>query len=454
MNASERRATFALASIFALRMLGLFMIIPVFSIAGQHYHGATPALLGLAIGIYGLFQALFQIPVSLLADRFSRKPLIVFGLLLFALGGAIAALSDSITGVIIGRAVAGSGAVSAVVMALLADVTREEQRTKAMATMGMSIALSFIVAFTLGPWLHAHVGMSGLFWVTSGAGLLAIVSLLLVPTPRRLLPQRTESYRHQLQQVIRLGDINRLHSAIFLLHLLMTAAFVLIPIQLVNIAHLPPSEHATVYLPLMLLGFVLAIPGIIIAEARRQMRGIFILAMLMLSGSYGVLLFTGNSALGLLVGLGFFFCAFNVLEALLPSWLAKLAPVASKATAMGINSTAQFLGAFFGGVLGGQLLSHTTGLSPWAILGGLSLVGIILAMRLSPPPYLSSLAFHIPERLPLTSDWLQRVMRVRGVEDVVLLEKERVAYLKVDKKQLDNASRQELSSLTGQTVEF
>lgn len=153
MNALERRSTFALSSIFALRMLGLFMIIPVFSVAGQTYEYATPALLGLAVGIYGLTQAILQIPFSLIADRYSRKPLVVFGLLLFALGGAIAAMSDTIYGVIIGRAIAGGGAVSAVVMALLADVTREENRMKAMATMGMSIGVSFAVAFSLGPWL-------------------------------------------------------------------------------------------------------------------------------------------------------------------------------------------------------------------------------------------------------------------------------------------------------------
>jgi MFS family permease len=185
MNALERRSTFALSSIFALRMLGLFMIIPVFSVAGQTYEYATPALLGLAVGIYGLTQAILQIPFSLIADRYSRKPLVVFGLLLFALGGAIAAMSDTIYGVIIGRAIAGGGAVSAVVMALLADVTREENRMKAMATMGMSIGVSFAVAFSLGPWLTGLVGISGLFWVTTIMGLAAISMLFLVPKVTR-----------------------------------------------------------------------------------------------------------------------------------------------------------------------------------------------------------------------------------------------------------------------------
>jgi MFS family permease len=211
MNSSEVRATVALGSIFALRMLGLFMIVPVFAIYGQSYTGATPALMGLAIGIYGLSQALLQIPVSLLADRTSRKPLIVIGLLIFAIGGAVAASSTSIWGVIAGRAIAGAGAISAVVMALLADVTREEHRGKAMAAMGMSIALSFIIAFSLGPILTHKVGLSGLFWLTSIAGILAMGLLLIVPTPIRALTQNPLGIKKQLHSILQLPDLNRLH---------------------------------------------------------------------------------------------------------------------------------------------------------------------------------------------------------------------------------------------------
>lgn len=205
MNPLERRSTFALSSIFALRMLGLFMIIPVFAVVGQSYQYATPALIGLAVGVYGLSQALLQIPFSLWADRFSRKPLIVFGLLLFALGGAVAAMSETIYGVIIGRAIAGAGAVSAVVMALLADVTREENRTKAMAVMGMSIGLSFVVAFSLGPWLTSLVGISGLFWVTTIMGLLAILMLFMVPKTTRHHKNFKQGYLYQLKQVLKNG---------------------------------------------------------------------------------------------------------------------------------------------------------------------------------------------------------------------------------------------------------
>lgn len=253
MNALERRSTFALSSIFALRMLGLFMIIPVFSVVGQSYQYATPALIGLAVGVYGLSQAILQIPFSLLADRFSRKPLVVLGLLLFAIGGAIAGLSDTIYGVIIGRAIAGAGAVSAVVMALLADVTREEQRTKAMAAMGMSIGLSFVVAFSLGPWLTSLVGISGLFFVTTIMGLIAILMLLLVPKVTRHHRNYQQGYIAQLKQVIQMGDLNRLHVSVFALHLLLTAMFIYVPSQLIEFAHIPLASHGLVYLPLLVI---------------------------------------------------------------------------------------------------------------------------------------------------------------------------------------------------------
>ena len=358
MNALERRSTFALSSIFALRMLGLFMIIPVFSVAGQSYQGATPALIGLAVGVYGLTQAILQIPFSLLADRFSRKPLIIIGLLLFALGGAVAAMSETIYGVIIGRAIAGGGAVSAVVMALLADVTREEQRSKAMAVMGMSIGVSFMVAFSLGPWLTSLVGISGLFWVTTIMGLAAISMLLFVPKVTRHHKNYQQGYAAQLKQVLKMGDLNRLHVSIFALHLLLTAMFVYMPSQLIQFAGIPLSSHGLVYLPLLIISLFFLFFFIILAEKYRKMRGIFLTAIGGIVLGLLVLIFGYESKYVLLAGLGLFFIAFNVLEALLPSWLSKSAPIQSKATAMGVNSSSQFLGAFFGGMIGGQLLLH------------------------------------------------------------------------------------------------
>ena len=451
MNALERRSTFALSSIFALRMLGLFMIIPVFSVAGQSYQGATPALIGLAVGVYGLTQAILQIPFSLLADRFSRKPLVVLGLLLFALGGAVAAMSESIYGVIIGRAIAGGGAVSAVVMALLADITREEQRSKAMAVMGMSIGVSFMVAFSLGPWLTSLVGISGLFWVTTIMGLAAISMLLLVPKVTRHHRNYQQGYVTQLKQVLKMGDLNRLHISVFALHLLLTAMFIYMPSQLIEFADIPLSRHGLVYLPLLVISLFFAFPSIILAEKYRKMRGIFLTAIGGIVLGLLVLIFGFESKYILLLGLALFFIAFNVMEALLPSWLSKSAPIQSKATAMGVNASSQFLGAFFGGMIGGQLLILNNTSMGWGILTAIAIVWLLISFGLVQPRYLSSLVIRLPESKQ-TDEWTSQLLAIRGIEEVVVMPDQQVAYIKVDKQQIDDAARQDLTHLLGKEV--
>lgn len=451
MNALERRSTVALSSIFALRMLGLFMIIPVFAVAGQSYEYATPALIGLAVGVYGLSQALLQIPFSLLADRFHRKPLIVFGLLLFALGGAIAAMSETIYGVIIGRAIAGAGAVSAVVMALLADVTREEERTKAMAIMGMSIGVSFIVAFSLGPWLTTLMGISGLFWVTTLMGFLAILMVLMVPKTTRHHKNYKQGYLNQLQQVLKMGDLNRLHVSVFALHLLLTAMFVYVPSQLIDFAEIPLSRHGIVYLPLLVISLFFAFPSIVLAEKYRKMRGIFLTAIGGIIAGLLVLIFGYESKYILLLGLGLFFIAFNVMEALLPSWLSKSAPIQSKATAMGVNATGQFLGAFCGGILGGQLLMLNNTSLGWGILLVISLVWLVLSFGLKQPRYLSSLIWRLPEGKE-TDEWTSQLLAIYGIEEVVVMPDQQVAFVKVDKQKIDDTTRQHLTHLLGKEV--
>ncbi|NOJ66368.1 MFS transporter [Acinetobacter indicus] len=451
MNALERRSTFALSSIFALRMLGLFMIIPVFSVAGQSYQYATPTLIGLAVGVYGLTQAILQIPFSLIADRYSRKPLVVLGLLLFALGGAIAAMSETIYGVIIGRAIAGGGAVSAVVMALLADVTREEQRIKAMAMMGMSIGLSFVIAFSAGPWLTGLVGISGLFWVTTIMGLAAIAMLLLVPKVTRHHRNFQQGYLPQLKQVLKMGDLNRLHLSVFTLHLLLTAMFIYAPPQLIEYAGLPLSSHGWVYLPLLVLSLFFAFPSIILAEKYRKMRGIFLTAIGGIILGLIVMIFGFESKYILLIGLGLFFIAFNVMEALLPSWLSKAAPIQSKATAMGVNASSQFLGAFFGGMIGGQLLLLNNTAMGWSILTAVAIIWLLMSFGLAQPRYLSSMVFRLPEAKQ-TDEWTSQLLAIHGIEEVVVMSEQQVAYIKVDKQQIDDAARQQLTHLLGKEV--
>ena len=451
MNSLERRSTFALSSIFALRMLGLFMIIPVFAVVGQSYQYATPALIGLAVGVYGLSQAILQIPFSLWADRFNRKPLVIIGLLLFALGGAVAAMSETIYGVIIGRAIAGAGAVSAVVMALLADVTREENRTKAMAMMGMSIGLSFVVAFSLGPWLTSLVGISGLFWVTTIMGLLAIFMLFLVPKTTRHHKNYKQGYLNQLKQVLKMADLNRLHFSVFSLHLLLTAMFIYVPSQLINFAGIPLAQHSIVYLPLLLISLFFAFPSIILAEKYRKMRSIFLTAIAGIIIGLVILIFGYESKYILLLGLGLFFIAFNVMEALLPSWLSKAAPIQSKATAMGVNASAQFLGAFFGGTLGGQLILLNNTTMGWSVLSAIAIIWLLISFGLAQPHYLTSIVLRLPENKQ-TDDWTSQLLSIRGIEEVVVMSEQQVAYIKVDKQQIDDAGRQHLTQLFGKEV--
>lgn len=450
MTTAERRATSALASLFALRMLGLFMIIPVFALYGRQLEGATPMLIGLAIGIYGLAQAVFQIPLGLLADRYDHKRLIFQGLVLFALGGAVAAMSESIWGVIAGRAIQGAGAISAVVMALLADLTREENRTKAMASIGLSIGLSFAVAFILGPLLAGHFGLSGLFWATA---LLAVIGMGLlgsVPHPAVAIPQNPDSVGGQFRKVLMHRELARLDAGIFALHLVMTACFVLVPHLLLNNAGIPAAHHGWVYLPVVLGGFVLAVPAIIVAEKKRRIKEVFAFGIALMAVGLIVIGRWYSGIYGLVTGLVLFFIAFNLLEALLPSLLSKIAPAGAKATAMGIYSSAQFLGAFCGGVAGGALWQgiesgHWSIGGAYAILAGVTGLWWLLALGMQQPRFLHSLTLEVsPCTLEEGQVMARRLLAVPGVEEAVVIAAQRLAYLKVDRDRLDDGALREL----------
>ncbi|MEG9303820.1 MFS transporter [Psychrobacter celer] len=447
MNSVEKRAILGVGGIFALRMIGLFMIVPVFSVYGDNYAHATPFLIGLAVGVYGLGQAIFQIPMSLAADKFPRKPIIFLGLILFALGGMIAANATDIYEVIIGRALAGSGAVSAVLMALLADVTREEMRTKAMATMGLTIATSIMLAFAFGPLLVGSLGMSGLFWLTSGFAVLAMMLLFVVPTPLRVLKHNLDnkSIGQQLASVLKIGDLNRLHIGIFALHLTMTAIFVLLPHQLSEVLGLSVSQQGLVYLPLLFIGFAVAIPFIIVAEKKRKMRQVFLGAIGLMTAALALLALGSHVGIGIVLGLLLYFMGFNLLEATIPSWISKRAPVANKATAMGLNSSSQFFGAFVGGALGGILLTQPN-LLAWGVLALIMGAALLLIFPIAQPPYLSSTTITIPKNINI-QDWSRQMLAVDGVDELVVMAKEQVAYLKLDKTQLTDDSRQALSHL-------
>jgi MFS family permease len=392
MLPGERRAALSLAGIFSLRMLGMFMILPVFALYADRIDGATPVLMGLAIGIYGMTQALLQIPFGLLSDRWGRKPVIAAGLLLFALGSVVAALSDSIYGVIAGRALQGSGAIAAAVMALAADLTREEQRTKAMAIIGISIGMSFSLALVAGPVLDHWLGLAGIFWLTAVLACLGIAVLyLVVPQPAiSRLHRDAEPVPAQFLSVLRDGQLLRLDFGILSLHMILTASFTVLPLILRDTLELPSGRHWHVYLPVLVLSVVAMVPFIILAERRRRMKQVFLGAILVVALAQFGLAVWHASLFSVALLLFLFYVGFNLLEATLPSLISKMAPPDSKGTAMGFYSSSQFFGAFLGGVLGGWLQGRAGLAGVLVFCGGAALVWLVVAASMRSPRYLTS----------------------------------------------------------------
>ncbi len=395
MNAEEVRATWSLSSLFALRMLGLFLIVPVFAVhAPTLTGGGNQFLIGLALGIYGLTQGLLQIPFGAASDRFGRKKVIVFGLALFALGSFIGAFAQDIWTAIFARAIQGAGAISAAVVAFLADLTRDEHRTKAMAAIGASIGLMFALSLAGAPALYQAIGMSGLFMVTGVLALLAIpVTTHIVPREPKLRGENGREVRSaSLGVVLRDAELARLNFGIFALHAMQMALFVVIPPALERYGGIPISEHWKVYLPVVLASFVLMIPPIIAAERRGRMRAVF-LASVVLMLIVQIAFWLGLRNQSVLIGaLLVFFVAFNVLEAALPSLVSKLAPAASRGTAIGVYNTTQAIGLFAGGAIGGYLVQH---FGPDAVfVFGIVIVvlWLVFAWPMRPPPPRSSRA--------------------------------------------------------------
>ncbi|MBA6414145.1 MFS transporter [Parahaliea sp. F7430] len=358
MNALERRAVSTLALLYSFRMLGLFMVLPLLALYAPELKGATPSLIGLALGIYGLSQALLQIPFGWLSDRLGRKPVIIGGLLLFALGSLVAALADSVQGVIIGRALQGAGAIASTVMALVADLTREEQRTKAMAIVGASIGLAFTLALILGPLVASFGGLSAVFYLTVMLALLGIaVVLFLIPTPSSQSQGQAEvgPRTNLLGRSLRDPGLLRLNGGVFVLHFTLMAAFLVIPALLQDGMAIQRESHWLVYLAVVLLSLLGVLPLMRIAERGGRPRESFACGIILLALSL-VLLAWLPSGWWIAVGLWLFFIGFNYLEATLPSLVSKTVFSGGKGTALGVYSTCQFLGTFIGGAAGGAII--------------------------------------------------------------------------------------------------
>ncbi len=442
MQKQEFRAAGSLAAVFSVRLLGLFMIYPVFAAYAQHLSGANPYLIGEALGVYGLSQGLLQIPFGLLSDRFGRKLMIVVGLVIFAIGSAVAASSTSIGGVIVGRVLQGGGAVGSVILALVADLTSEENRTKAMAMVGISIGASFMVALVAGPIAANFIGVAGIFWLMVGLAMVGIgITLFIVPTPRRVVVHRdAEAVPALIGSVLRNKELLRLDVGIFALHAMLTASFLVVPGLLRGTLDVSTHNDWMIYLPVLVVSVAVMIPAIIVAEKHRRMKGVFVAAVAALLVSQVMLYFGARNLYVLLAALMIFFSGFNVMEASLPSLITKAAPPDAKGTATGIYSSLQFLGIFVGGIVGGWANQHGGTAGVFALTTVLALLWLLAAVTMKQPSYLTTRLVPIADGKTNDAESLAaRLRQVPGVAEAVVIAEEKLAYLKVDSRSFDAA---------------
>lgn len=447
MHYSWSKTVVPIATLFSFRMLGLFLLIPVFSVYATQFQGATPTLIGIALGAYGLTQGLLQMPFGILSDKLGRKPIISLGLLLFAIGSIVGALSTSIYGIILARILQGMGAVGSVLIALLADVTPDEDRTKAMAVVGMTIGSSFTLAMVLGPALCHRYGLSGIFYLTA---FLAVCGLVLVhyviPTPvKERFHADSETNPTLVHTVINNPQLLRLDLGIFCQHFILTATFFAIPLilrQHMQQGYLAHQWHF--YLPLMLCSFIAMIPFIIIAEKKKQMKLVFLGAVLVTAVTQCTLAFTYQDWYGLCVLMFLYFVAFNILEATLPSLISKQAAPQSKGTAMGVYSTGQFLGIFAGGSLAGLLYEWGANQAIFIINALISIIWFFAATPMRPNTYLSTLilscSFSKEEQEVLSTQLAQ----ITGIKEIAFAQEEEVVYLRINKEQYATGSAEQI----------
>ena len=441
MTPVELRATLSLASIYGLRMLGMFLILPIFAIYASTLPDKPSGLMvGLALGAYGLTQALLQLPFGMASDKYGRKPMIYIGLGIFALGSMVAALAMTIEGVIIGRAIQGAGAVSAVVTALVADLTRDEHRTKAMATIGGTIGIAFAFSLVAGPILNEWMGVPGIFFLT---GILTLAAIAVV---KFVVPDPVHSHYHsdasaapaKLKDVLKNPQLLRLNYGIFALHAAQMAMFVVVPFAINQSSNMDVNQHWKIYLPVVLAAFVLMVPAIIYAEKQSKMKQVFVAAIAVMLLAQIMFAVSISYFWGIVASLTIYFIAFNLLEASLPSLISKIAPAAAKGTAMGVYNTAQSLGIFVGGAFGGYL-SHVYGFASVFIFCSVMMVlWLLFASSMQAPLAVRTKMYTMTESADTMSADQASAIRAKllvlaGVVEAAVLPQERTVILKIDK---------------------
>lgn len=436
MTNTERKAVFSLSAIMGLRMIGLFMVLPLFSLYAHQLIGATATLIGVAMGIYGLSQAVFQIPFGYLSDKVGRKPIIFIGLLIFCLGSLVAGFATHMIPMIIGRALQGIGAVGSTILAMMADLTRENQRTKSMAIAGITIGFSFSVAMFVGPVLTQWMSVNHLFYLASGFGFIGMLVLYFAtPTPALTTWHRdAEPEFKSFFQLLIHPELAKLNIGILILHAIFTASFVVIPISLQHYLALPSSDQWKIYLPTLLGSFVISLACIGMAERKGKLKPYFIGGILsLLVASLLMSFFPANLSL-MVLGLSAFFGGFSLMEAFLPSLISRTAPADRKGSAMGVYSCSQFLGIFVGGVLGGWLYGKFSFSGVYFFCATLSLFWLIIAMIMQTPRTLVTQIIRL-SAVPRAkwSDWAAACQALPGMVEVIVIEEDELAYVKMER---------------------
>jgi MFS family permease len=442
---TEGRAIASLSLILAFRMLGLFMIFPIFALYTDQFTHTTPTLIGVALGIYGLTQALLQLPLSMLSDRIGRKPIITMGLLVFAIGSIIAALSHNIYLLILGRALQGAGAIGSTINAFVADLTKLEHRTKAMAILGLTIGVSFTLAMVLGPLLNNWIQLSGIFWLTALFACLGIVILHWgVPTPKHFINYQPQLFKASLKQLLQQGELVRFNIGILLLHAILTGSFVVIPILLQSRI----TNQWAFYLPILTVSFIIIAPIILLAERKNLVKETLITGIVAIIVAELLLYHYHDGKFHIIMAMVAFFAGFTLLEAILPSLISKLAPSDMKGSAMGIFSSFQFFGIFIGGWLAGFFNSHFGYHSVFMFCAGLAglWLAIVLTMKQLPQLKTELLRLHgsLDERNARI--FCEKLYQVPGVLEASISINDGIAYLKVDNKILNQETLKKITN--------